>query len=96
MNICGAAVAKNAPNRDNAVKLLEYLVSPEAQEIYASANLRVSGRRPAPRLDPIIAALGDLKIDPLPLTEAPRSTARRRASSSTRSASTWRCRRGVE
>ena len=45
VNISGAAVAKNAPNKDNAVKLLEFLVSPEAQAIYAKRELRISGAR---------------------------------------------------
>ena len=77
VNISGAAVAKNAPNRDNAVKLMEYLVSPEAQKIYAGANYEYPVTAGA-EADPIIAALGDLKIDPLPLTEA---AAQRRAAS---------------
>src|SRR5690606_38222792 len=38
VNITGASLAKNAPNRDNAVKFLEYLVSVPAQELYAKAN----------------------------------------------------------
>lgn len=77
VNISGAAVAKNAPNRDNAVKLMEYLVSPEAQKIYAGANYEYPIAAGA-EADPIIAELGDLKIDPLPLTEA---AAQRRAAS---------------
>jgi iron(III) transport system substrate-binding protein len=32
MNISGAGILKNAPNKKNAVKLLEFLVTPEAQE----------------------------------------------------------------
>lgn len=68
VNVSGAAVAKNAPNRDEAVKLLEFLVSDEAQELYAKANFEYpvkAGVAP----DPIVAALGDLKIDPESLTE---------------------------
>src|SRR3546814_1500572 len=38
VNISGAAVARHAPNRDNAVALMEYLVSDEAQGLYARAN----------------------------------------------------------
>ena len=67
VNISGAAVAKNAPNKENAVKLLEYLVSPEAQAIYASANYEYPVL-PGAEIDPIIAELGELKIDPLPLS----------------------------
>lgn len=38
VNISGAAVAAHAPNRDNAVKFLEFLVSAPAQKILAEAN----------------------------------------------------------
>ncbi len=38
VNISGAVVAKYAPHYDIAVRLMEFLVSPEAQEIYAKAN----------------------------------------------------------
>ena len=35
VNISGMALAKNAPNKDNALKLMEFLASGEAQAIYA-------------------------------------------------------------
>ena len=38
MNVSGMAMAKYAPNRANAQKLMEFLVSREAQEIYAEVN----------------------------------------------------------
>ena len=38
VNISGVALTKAAPNKDAAVQLIEFLTSPEAQEIYASAN----------------------------------------------------------
>lgn len=38
LNIAGGAVAKNAKNRDNAIKLLEYLASPDAQNYFANGN----------------------------------------------------------
>ncbi|WP_313615750.1 extracellular solute-binding protein [Agrobacterium sp.] len=68
VNISGAAVAKNAPNKDNAVKLLEYLVSDEAQKIYAEANYEYPVKSGA-SVDPIIASFGELKIDNKPLSE---------------------------
>ena len=68
VNISGAAIARNAPNYENAVRLLEFLVSPEAQEIYARANFEYPVRRDVP-VDPIIAALGTLTVDPLALSE---------------------------
>ena len=38
VNISGMALAKNAPNKANALKLMEFLASEEAQKIYALAN----------------------------------------------------------
>lgn len=68
VNISGAAVAKNAPNKAEAIKLLEYLVSDEAQKIYAEANYEYPVKAGV-AADPIISALGELKINSTPLTE---------------------------
>ncbi|ARU05489.1 Fe(3+) ABC transporter substrate-binding protein [Comamonas serinivorans] len=38
VNVAGAAVAKHAKHPDNAVKFLEYLVSPQAQDYFANGN----------------------------------------------------------
>lgn len=38
VNISGMALAKHAPNKENAIKLMEFLASPDAQGIYAQAN----------------------------------------------------------
>lgn len=68
VNISGAAIAKNAKNKEAAVKLLEYLVSDEAQKIYAEANYEYPVKPGAPT-DPIIQSFGELEIDKIPLTE---------------------------
>ncbi|EFM55512.1 Fe(3+) ABC transporter substrate-binding protein [Brucella inopinata] len=68
VNISGAAVAKHAPHKEEAVKLLEYLVSDEAQQIYAKANYEYPVKPGAP-LDPIVESFGELKIDAVPLSE---------------------------
>lgn len=68
VNISGASVAKYAPNKDNAVKLLEYLVSDKAQSLYANANYEYPVRKGV-KLDPVVASFGELVVDPLPLTE---------------------------
>lgn len=68
VNISGAGLAANAPNRDNAIALLEYLVSEGAQELYAAANFEYPVRQGV-AADPIIAALGELTVDPTPITE---------------------------
>jgi len=38
VNIAGAAVAKHAKNRDNAIAFMEFLASPFAQEYFANGN----------------------------------------------------------
>jgi iron(III) transport system substrate-binding protein len=38
VNISGAGVLGTAPNRDNAIRFLEYLVSDEAQQVLADSN----------------------------------------------------------
>lgn len=67
VNASGAAVARNAPNRDNAIRLLEYLVSPEAQDLYARADFEYPVTSGA-KVDAIIANLGELVADQTPLT----------------------------
>jgi iron(III) transport system substrate-binding protein len=72
VNVSGASVAKHSPNKDSAVKLLEYLVSDEAQKMYAEANFEYPVKPGAP-LHPLIAALGELKVDSLTLAEIARN-----------------------
>ena len=72
VNISGASVAKHSPNKDSAVKLLEYLVSDEAQKMYAEANFEYPVKPGAP-LHPLIAELGELKVDSLTLGEIARN-----------------------
>lgn len=69
VNISGAAVARHAPNKDNAIKLMEYLVSAPAQQIYAKANYEYPVLKGV-ALDPIISAsIGEINVDSIPLTE---------------------------
>ncbi|MDO5505653.1 MAG: Fe(3+) ABC transporter substrate-binding protein [Pseudoxanthomonas suwonensis] len=68
VNISGAAIAAHAPNRDNAQTLLEYLVSDAAQALYANANYEYPVKAGV-ELDLVIAALGPMNVDALPLAE---------------------------
>lgn len=64
VNIGGAGVVANAPNRDNAVRFLEFLASDEAQEIFAAANFEypvVAGVK----LHESLEAWGELRFDQL-------------------------------
>lgn len=68
VNISGAALARHAPNRAEALKLLEYLTTADAQQLYAKANFEYPVRAGV-ALDPIVAGFGPLKIDPTPLAK---------------------------
>ncbi|WP_196259726.1 extracellular solute-binding protein [Pelagibacterium limicola] len=68
VNVSGAGVAAHAPNRDEAIQLLEYLASEPAQKIYAEANFEYPVN-PAAEVHPIIASFGELNIDGTSLTE---------------------------
>ena len=64
VNISGGAVAKHAPNKEAAVKFLEYLVSPQAQRYFAEGNSEfpvVAGVE----LSPELKSLGAFKEDQL-------------------------------
>jgi iron(III) transport system substrate-binding protein len=68
VNISGIALAKNSPNRDNAVKLIQFLASDKAQQIYAEKNYEYPVE---PGLDPseMVKSFGELKADTLPLAD---------------------------
>lgn len=72
VNVSGAAIAKNAPNKAAAISFLEYLVSDEAQKIYAEANYEYPVKAGV-AADPLIAALGTLKVDNINLVEIAKS-----------------------
>jgi len=61
-NVSGAGVVATAPNRDNAVRFLEYLATPEAQAYFAQGNYEfpvVEGVK----LDPVLEQWGAIKTD---------------------------------
>ncbi|MGE0151727.1 MAG: Fe(3+) ABC transporter substrate-binding protein [Reyranellaceae bacterium] len=73
VNISGIGVLKNAPNKDNAVKFIEYLVSPEAQKIFAEGNYEYPVRAGvAPH--PVIASWGEFKTDQASLAQIGKNT----------------------
>lgn len=62
MNLSGGGVAKNAPNKDNAVKFLEYLASDQAQQYFSSGNDEYPAV-PGVGISPSVAKLGFFKPD---------------------------------
>jgi len=68
VNITGMSLAAHAPNAANAKSLMEFLVSDEAQKLYADAN----GEYPVVagvKASETVESWGPLKPDPLPLTK---------------------------
>lgn len=67
MNLSGGGVAANAPNRDNAVKFLEYLASDQAQQYFSAGNDEYPAV-PGVGLSPSVAALGIFRPDAVDLS----------------------------
>jgi iron(III) transport system substrate-binding protein len=69
VNIAGAAVAKHAKNPANAVKFMEFLSSPFAQDYFANGNNEFPATKGVTVSNPAIAAMGggDFKRETIPL-----------------------------
>ena len=68
MNLSGAGVAAHAPNRENAVKFLEYLASDQAQQYFSAGNDEYPAV-PGVGLSPSVAALGLFRPDAVNLSD---------------------------
>lgn len=75
MNISAGGVAKNAPNRENAVKFLEYLVSDSAQEYFSAGNDEYPAV-PGVALSESVAKLGLFRQDAINLSEVAKNAAK--------------------
>ena len=66
INISGIGLAKNSPNKENAIKLMEYLTSEEAQNTYVNNSYEYAAN---PKVKPskIVQDWGSFKIDKLDL-----------------------------
>jgi iron(III) transport system substrate-binding protein len=62
VNISGAGVAKNAPNRAAAIAFIEHLASRQSQEIFARGNNEYPVLKGV-ALDPVLGSLGQFKED---------------------------------
>jgi iron(III) transport system substrate-binding protein len=68
MNISGMTLIKGAPNKENAVKLMEFLSGDEAQKIYAEVNYEYPVK-PGVEWSDYVKSWGTFKADELPLSE---------------------------
>jgi len=67
VNVSGAGVTAHAPNRENALRLLEFLVGIEAQTAFAEANFEYPVREDV-SWAPTLQDWGEFRQDPLPLS----------------------------
>ncbi|PHO03884.1 iron ABC transporter substrate-binding protein [Rhodobacteraceae bacterium 4F10] len=62
VNISGVAMAKHAPHPEAALKMMEFLTSPKAQEVYAKANFEYP-IAPGSEADALVQSWGDFTAD---------------------------------
>ena len=67
MNLSGGGVAANAPNRENAIKFLEYLASDQAQKYFSGGNDEYPAV-PGVGISPSVAQLGLFRPDAVDLS----------------------------
>ncbi|MBM6594287.1 Fe(3+) ABC transporter substrate-binding protein [Microvirga pudoricolor] len=68
VNISGVALAKNAPNKADALKFIEFMASDTAQHIHADVNSEYPVKNGI-QLNETVASFGQLKPDSLPIAE---------------------------
>jgi iron(III) transport system substrate-binding protein len=68
INISGGGVAKNAPNRENAIKFLEYLTSDSAQKYFAEGNNEWPIVKGAKIDNAALSSLGTFKAESVPIS----------------------------
>jgi len=69
VNISGAGIIAHAKKKANAVKLLEFLTSPEAQQMFADSNFEYPAN-PQAAVNPILARWGKFKQDDINVAAA--------------------------
>lgn len=68
VNVSGMAMTKSAPNKDAALKLMEYLASDEAQKIYAETNHEFP-IEPGVERSALVKSWGEFTADAVSLTD---------------------------
>ncbi|GHA45833.1 iron ABC transporter substrate-binding protein [Amylibacter ulvae] len=68
MNLSGVAMTKAAPNKEDALKLIEFLASTPAQELYAEVNGEFP-LQPGAKPSELVASWGEFTPDATPLID---------------------------
>ncbi|QTL33801.1 MULTISPECIES: Fe(3+) ABC transporter substrate-binding protein [Pseudoalteromonas] len=68
LNVSGVVMTKYSKNKENALKLIEFMTDNKAQNMYASMNMEYPVK-PGVELSKLVASWGTFKEDSLPLSE---------------------------
>lgn len=68
VNVSGVALTKAAPNKENAIKFMEWLTGDAAQKIYAETNYEFPVKAGVEKSE-LVASWGEFTADTKPLTE---------------------------
>ncbi|MEM7206791.1 MAG: Fe(3+) ABC transporter substrate-binding protein [Pseudomonadota bacterium] len=68
INVSGIGITKSAQNKENAIRLVEFLLQEDSQEWYTSTNFEYPVRVDVPT-GKVLRKWGDFKADPINLTE---------------------------
>lgn len=68
VNVSGAGVTRHAPNRENAIRLMEFLTTVESQKWYAEVNNEYPVREDV-EASPVLRAWGEFRKDDLNLRQ---------------------------
>jgi len=74
INVSGAGVAKYSPNKENAIKFIEFLASKDAQELFAGGNFEypvIDGVKK----NPIVESWGEFEDDTISINELGKNNA---------------------
>lgn len=68
INVSGAGVAKYAPNKENAIKFIEFLASPKAQELFANDNFEYPVTKGVKK-NSVVESWGEFEDDTISINE---------------------------
>jgi iron(III) transport system substrate-binding protein len=75
INISGIVMTKNAPNRENALKLMEFMTTPKAQHVFADVNYEYPVRAGI-EVNPLVKSFGTLKAEKMSLSDVAKNRAK--------------------
>ena len=75
INVSGIVMARIAPNRDNALKLMEFMTTPKAHRVFADVNYEYPVRKGV-EINPLVRSFGELKAVPMAVADIAKARAK--------------------